>query len=64
MVGAGTGMGLTFNAPLGGFVAGIETIGKVYSLRTLWILFVTTLVANLVLKIFLELGFGFWFFRV
>ena len=52
MVGAGTGMGLTFNAPIGGFVAGIEIIGKVYSLRTLWILFVTTFVANLVLKVF------------
>lgn len=52
MVGAGTGMGLTFCAPIGGFVGGIEMIGKVYSLRTLWILFVTTFIANLVLKVF------------
>ena len=56
IIGATVGLSCTFGTPITGLIASIEIVGKLWSLRTFWILFACLFISSTTIHSFYTIG--------
>ena len=60
LIGSAVGISCTYGTPLAGIVIVVELIGKIFSIRTIWILYVTLFSSTITIIIYHNLSFYFY----